>query len=246
MFRKLLLIFTCVGILALAVLGGCHWPNLTKNTISGSVPETELVQRALQAKGLASLKPVKVIKLAFDASPLPGEETILAINLGKNLAFLAGFDPNGYLIGVSRDLAAIPSITPFTLPGLAEKGILVTEVYDNMVGGFEQTTWHRVFRLDENNVFQQVFAYVKTTEYYWHDAWDKPDGLYWHRVNEDNTFTFPNPEEITVAKKVSRYLALGDPKTMPAEFTLEGTQSETAHFYWNTTTLRFAEGKINP
>lgn len=244
MLRKLTIIFSASVAVALIALTVFKWGPIPTLSFSDKVDDRELVRRALQAKGLQSMTPVGVLKLELDASTHQGEETVLAINLGKNLAFLAGFEQKtGHLIAVSKDLASIRTISSVDLPGLAQKGILFEEFYDNMLGGFEQTTWNRIFRLDENNVFQQVFAYVKKTEYFWHDAWDKPDGLYWHRVNEDNVITFPSPDVIVVQKKTSRYIAPGDPKTMPTDYKLEGVQDQTIYFEWNPKTLRFSETK---
>ncbi|MTV47537.1 hypothetical protein GJ688_00910 [Heliobacillus mobilis] len=204
--------------------------------------DEELIRRALQAKEAQSLTPTSVLKQTMETSPLDGEEIILGINLGKNRSFLAGFEKaNGRLISVSQDLASLRSLSSTDLPGIAQKGISIEEEYDNKLGGFEQTTWQRIFRIDENNAFQQVFAHVKKSEYYWHDAWENSQGPYWHKVNEENTFERLSPDVIIVHRKVTRFIAPGDPKVMPTEYKQESSQSENIRFEWDAATLRFKE-----
>ncbi|ABZ84594.1 hypothetical protein HM1_2037 [Heliomicrobium modesticaldum Ice1] len=247
MRRKSSLLFGLVSLLVAAVYIFLNAPSLPAFNFQQLPDEGEMVRRALQAKGWEALTPTSVLRLEIDASPLDGEEIILGINAGKNKGFLAGLQKaDGRLIGLSKDLASVTRLSAVELPGIAQKGISVEEYYDNRTGGFEETTWKRIFRLDENNAFQQVFSHVQKSEYFWHDAWDRPDGIFWHRVKEENHFSIPAPGVIVVDRTVSRYKIPGDPKKMPTQYNLESEEKEKVRFDWNAASLRFVETARTP
>ncbi|QGG47831.1 hypothetical protein [Heliorestis convoluta] len=244
MFRKGVLLLVSFLLLSTTLLL-LRWdngiPTLAENE---KKEEALLVERALQAKGITDIEPVDVQQLQGDFSPIAGNEIILAITLGKHQAFLAAFEQeSNRLIALSRDLSMVTKISTFELPGMEQRGLFVVEHADNRVGSFEETTWNRIFRIDENNVFQQVFAHVQVSEYYWHESWDDPKGLYWHGVQEESAFTYPSPDKIHIAKKINRLKVAGDPHILPDNFTVESQEDAVKVYQWDGEALRFMEQK---
>ncbi|MCW2279077.1 hypothetical protein [Heliophilum fasciatum] len=202
--------------------------------------EQEQIRLALQAKGWTDERPIDIIRATIAATPNGQPADVLGITVGKNRGFLALFDQkSGQLLAVSKDLATIKQIEGIALPDLPQQAILVRDYYDNQLGGFEQTTWARIFRLNDQHLLEQIFAHVQQSDYYWHEAWDNPDAKNWRRVTEESQITFPTPGEIVVTQKTTRYVAEGDPKTMPTAYQTESQETKNHRFLWQAETLRF-------
>ncbi|KAB2954544.1 hypothetical protein F9B85_02390 [Heliorestis acidaminivorans] len=245
MFRKGALLLSAFLIFSLTLFL-VRWDSVATFAESEKDQEVLLIQRALQAKGIADREPADTLIVKGDFSPIEGQENILVVNMSKHQAFLAAFEEeSNRLIALSKDTSMISKATSFDLPGLEISGIFVEEKADNRLGGFEETTWNRIYRIDDQNVFHQIFAHVQESEYYWHESWDDPKGLYWHGVHEENKLTYPSPGTIEIAKKVKRLRSAGDPHLLPdlAEFTVASTEDSVVTYLWDDKQLRFIEKK---